>query len=62
MMHNEGYPKFRLHDHMTLWQGLKAKTSGGFGRIGPYKNSWVWYSNWVERVRAHCQKHAAKHK
>ena len=62
MMHKEGYPKFRLHDHMTLWQGLKAKTSGGFGRIGPYKNSWVWYSNWVERVRAHCQKHAAKHK
>ncbi len=35
------YPKFRLHDPTTLWRGLKAKTSGGLDRIGPYKNSWA---------------------
>ncbi|MEK7994997.1 MAG: DUF3644 domain-containing protein [Planctomycetota bacterium] len=61
MMQKEGFPKFRLQDHTTLWQVLKAKNAGGFGRVGPYKGSWVWYSNWVERVRAHCQEHSAKY-
>lgn len=62
MMNKEGFPKFSLYDHTRLWQGLNAKKADGFGRIGPYKGSWIWFSPWVERVRAHCQEHAEKYR
>ncbi len=62
MMHMEGHPKFSIHHHTKLWQSLNAKKADGFGRVGPYKSSWIWFTPWVERVRAHCQEHAETYK
>jgi hypothetical protein len=61
-MKKEGFPKFAMHDHTKLWQELDAKKSGGLGRKGNYKGTWLWFDPWVERVRAHCQEHANKYK
>lgn len=63
LMHGEGYPRFNLQSHTTLWKSLDAKNAGhGFGRTGDYKNTWVWYDSWLARVRAHCQEHEARYK
>jgi Protein of unknown function (DUF3644) len=63
LMHGEGYPKFRLHNHTELWKGIDAKNpAAGFGRVGDYQNTWVWYETWLARVRAHCQENADKYK
>lgn len=60
MMKAEGYPKFTQGSHTTLWQHLDAKNPAhNFGRDGEYKGMWVWYENWLQRVRAHCQENAA---
>jgi len=62
LIKGEGYPKFSIHHHTGLWKQLKAKDpKKAFGKEGDYKNSWVWYENWVERVRAHCQENADKY-
>jgi hypothetical protein len=62
-MEAEGYPEFDLHDHTKLWQSLDAKNPGkGFGRAGDYKNTWVWYESWMDRVRAHCQEQGDRYK
>jgi hypothetical protein len=54
MMQAEGYPKFNQESHTKLWKDLGAKEPGkGFGKVGDYKNTWVWYDSWVARVRAH---------
>lgn len=59
LMHAEGYPRFGMGDHTKLWQGLEAKDpANGFGRVGDYKNTWIWFDAWVARVRAHCQENA----
>ena len=56
MMHAEGFKGFNLHHHTALWKQLDAKNAAkGFGRMGDYQNSWIWYDSWIERVRAHCQ-------
>ena len=58
MMQNEGYPKFNQESHKRLWKELGAKDpSKGFGKVGDYKNTWIWFDSWVARVRAHCQEH-----
>jgi len=51
-----GYPKFSVHHHTQLWNSLDAKNRGndGYGGPGDYKNSWVWYDKWLERVLEHC--------
>jgi hypothetical protein len=55
---NEGYPKFNQESHKRLWKELGAKDpSKGFGKVGDYKNTWIWFDSWVARVRAHCQEH-----
>jgi hypothetical protein len=61
-MQKEGFPNFNQHNHTKLWKDLDAKNPGlGFGRVGDYKNTWVWYSTWLARVRAHCQEHAERY-
>jgi hypothetical protein len=58
LMHKEGYPNFGQHHHTRLWQELDARDPAkGFGRVGDYKNTWVWFDSWLARVRAHCQEH-----
>ena len=55
-MRAEGFPRFNTAAHTRLWQSLDAKNpSKRFGRQGDYKNTWIWYENWLDRVRAHCQ-------
>ncbi|MEO1019505.1 MAG: DUF3644 domain-containing protein [Pseudomonadota bacterium] len=50
-----GYPNFGIGDHTRLWQNLDAKRDGTpYGKRGDYKGSWVWYDNWIDRVREHC--------
>ncbi|WP_273792558.1 DUF3644 domain-containing protein [Brucella anthropi] len=52
-----GFPKFNQYHHSQLWKKLDAKGKGnkGYGCEGDYKNSWVWFEKWVERVLAHCE-------
>jgi hypothetical protein len=58
LMHAEGYSGFGLSHHSKLWQELDAKDpSKGFGRVGDYKNTWVWYEKWVDYVRSYCKQH-----
>lgn len=59
IMRSEEFPLFNIAAHTRLWKGLEAKSPHKrFGRQGDYKNTWVWYENWLDRVRAHCQEQA----
>lgn len=49
------HPNFGIGDHTRLWQKLDAKRDGTpYGKQGDYKGSWVWFDNWIDRVREHC--------
>jgi hypothetical protein len=53
LMHEEGFPRFTMHDHTQLWKLEDAKAEGkALGTTLP-DGSWYWYSNWVDRVRAY---------
>lgn len=59
-MKAEGFACFNQAKHTNLWQQLDARNPAkGYGQSGDYKNTWVWFDPWVERVRAHCQENAA---
>jgi len=61
IMQNEGYAKFNQESHKRLWKELGAKDqSKGFGKVGDYKNTWIWFDSWV--ARAHCQEHQDRYK
>lgn len=56
MMHKEGFAKFNMHSHTTLWQSLSAKSpENGLGV--QVAGTWYWYDSWVEVVRKHCHEH-----
>ncbi len=62
-IHSEGYPHFTQTDHTNLWKALNAKNQSlGFGRVGDYTNTWVWFDSWLARVLAHCQEQGEKYK
>ena len=62
-MQAEGFTSFNQHAHTRLWQQMEAKDpSKGFGRPGDYQGTWVWFENWVERVRAHCRESADRYR
>ena len=54
MMKAEGFIKFRIHEHTTLWQARDAKKPGyGFGvSVG---GRWFWYERWIPIVRNYCE-------
>lgn len=60
VMQGEGYPRFGMHQHTSLWRALDAKNPGkGFGvRIGA---QFWWYDRWVEQVRAHCAAESSRY-
>jgi hypothetical protein len=63
MMRAEGYPRFSQQSHTDLWKSLDAKNPAmGFGRVGDYKNTWIWYDSWMARVRAHCQEQVTQYR
>lgn len=54
MMNSEGFTKFNMHHHTTLWQTQEAKKQGkGFGV--QVAKQWYWYESWVEVVQKQCQ-------
>jgi len=58
----EGYPRFTQHNHTMLWKQLNAKDPAkGYGCQGDYKNTWVWFDNWISRVLEHCQENAERY-
>ena len=53
-MKTEGFPKFRTHEHTTLWKKMDAKNPAkGFGV--QVSKAWYWYESWLEIVRSHCK-------
>jgi hypothetical protein len=61
LMNQEGYQRFTMHNHTTLWRQTDAKAAGkGFGV--QVEKAWYWYDNWVVVVRKHCQDDADKYK
>ena len=57
-----GFQGFGMGDHTALWQKLDAKNpSKGYGCQGDYKNTWVWFDNWVTRVIEHCNENADRY-
>lgn len=57
LMQEEGYPRFRMHEHTQLWRQLDAKDPGkGYGV--EVAGRWLWYERWVEVVREHCATNA----
>lgn len=62
-MNQEGFSNFKMHNHTDLWKSLGARDPNkGYGRQGDYRNTWVWYEIWVQRVRAHCEEHAERYR
>ncbi|MAU59325.1 MAG: hypothetical protein CMI62_01205 [Parvibaculum sp.] len=58
-----GFPKFGPGDHTKLMQELDAKNPAkGYGCQGDYKNTWVWYDRWIERVLEHCRQEGARYR
>lgn len=56
-----GFAGFRMQDHTRLWKSLNAKRVGTpYGRQGDYASSWVWFDNWIDRVREHCEEQGDK--
>ena len=62
LMQAEGWPRFNMSRHTSLWKELDAKNPDkGFGKQGDYQNTWVWFDSWVARVRAHCQENSGSY-
>jgi len=60
MMHDEGYPKFKMVNHTNLWQKMDAKNNTkGYGV--QVVNAWYWYDSWLTVVRQHCQSNKRKY-
>lgn len=61
MMHEEGYPRFTMHDHSELWKAMDAKNPGkGYGwEVVP--GHWYWYERWIEVVRQHCKENIERY-
>lgn len=52
-MKSEGFMRFGMHNHTTLWKEHSAKDpSKGFGVH--VATAWYWYESWVDEVRKHC--------
>ena len=59
LMQGEGFKGFKAHHHSDLWKSMDARNPAkGFG-VFLKEGDWWWYENWLERVRAHCEEHAA---
>ena len=60
-MREEGYTKFNMHHHTSLWKSFDAKNPGkGYGVM--VAGAWYWYERWVDEVRLHCSDNVANYK
>ena len=63
LMQSEGYPKFNQYSHTQLWKAVDGKNPAHqFGREGDYRNTWVWFDKWIDRVRAHCEENEGRYR
>lgn len=63
LVRNAGFPRFSSHWHTQLVRQLDAKNvAHGFGTTGDYRNSWVWYQKWLDRVLAHCEEQGDRYR
>ena len=54
LMEEEGFPRFKIHNHTDLWRAEDARNPGkGYGAWVVGK--WYWYERWIHVVRKHCQ-------
>ncbi len=54
IMQSKGFSKFKMLDHIKLWQQRDAKEpSKHFGTL--VQNTWYWYDKWVNEVEKYCQ-------
>jgi hypothetical protein len=62
LMNGEGYIRFNIHHHTTLWQERDAKNPGkGYGtEVIP--GQWLWYDRWIDVVRQHCNDNAERYR
>lgn len=62
ILKKEGYKKFNMQDHTTLWKKLDAKNpSLGYGIMVADK-SWYYYESWIDVIRKHCVESGEKYK
>jgi len=59
LIQEDGYIKFKQHQHTVLWQKIKAKNKGiGFGVL--VAKTWYWYDSWLNEAKKHCKENAVK--
>lgn len=59
-MQKEGYKKFGVYQHTTLWQSEKAKDpTKGYGTT--VVKTWYWYDSWLNFVRKYCEVNKSKY-
>lgn len=61
LMQQEGYHRFTMHDHTTLWRKADAKADGKCFGV-QVERAWYWYDSWLEFVRKHCEDNVVKFK
>lgn len=53
-MLNEGYEKFRIHEHTQLWKIFNVKNQQkGYGTT--VVKTWYRYDTWLDKVRKYCR-------
>lgn len=60
-MRNLGFPRFSMHYHTLLWKSLDAKSPGSKYGTRVANKTWMWYENWIEVVRKHCEENKANY-
>lgn len=59
LMNDAGYPRFKMHNFIKLWQERDAKNPNKNYAVNLYSSQWMWYENWVEETRTFCQTNAS---
>jgi hypothetical protein len=59
-MQKEGFKKFGVYQHTSLWQSKNAKDpSKGYGTT--VVKTWYWYDSWLSFVRNYCENNRSKY-
>jgi hypothetical protein len=61
LMKAEGFNRFTMHKHTSLWKELDAKNPAKCLGVDVQK-TWYWYDNWVDLLRTHCQENAERYR
>ncbi|WP_301750473.1 DUF3644 domain-containing protein [uncultured Erythrobacter sp.] len=56
-MRAEGWDRFNMHSHTTLWKKLDAKKPAKHYGALAVGEMWCWYQSWLDRVREECEQH-----